>query len=173
MRNRLPRAALVLLPSLLALSGCGSFLSATSGDVAGIASAGIASAVTKSPAVATGIGLGIGAAANAGLQYGERRVHRTEQDKIAAAAGPLAPGQVARWRVVHAIPIEPDEHGEVTVTGQTGGTGVQCKGIVFSVAHQEDGRPDAAFYTASICGAGGVWRWASAEPATDRWGSLQ
>ncbi len=173
MRDRLPRPAWVIVPALLTLSGCGSFLSATTGDVAGIAGGGIASAVTKSPAVATGIGLGVGSAANAGLDYAERRVHRTEQDQIAAAAGPLAPGQVAPWHVVHTIPIEPDEHGEVTVTGQTGGTGVRCKAIVFSVAHTEDGKPDPAFYTASVCGTGGTWRWASAEPATERWGSLQ
>jgi hypothetical protein len=173
MRGRLPRPALVLLPSLLALSGCGAFLSATTGDVAGIAGAGIANAVTKSPAVATGIGLGVGAAANAGLAYAERRVHHTEQEQIAAAAGPLAPGQVAPWRVVHVVPIESDEHGEVTVTGQTGGTGVRCKAIVFSVARVEDGKPDPAYYTASVCGAGGTWRWASAEPATERWGGLQ
>jgi hypothetical protein len=172
MLDGLPRAAL-LLPSLLALSGCGSFLSATTADVAGIASAGIANAVTKTPAVATGIGLGIGSGASAGLGYVERRVHRTEQDQIAAAAGPLAPGQVASWRVVHRIPIEADEHGEVTVTGQTGGTGVRCKAIVFSVAHEEDSKPDPAFYTASVCGQGGTWHWASAEPATERWGALQ
>jgi hypothetical protein len=173
MREKAPWAALVLLPALLAMSGCGSFLSATTGDVAGIAGAGIANAVTKSPAVATGIGLGVGSAANAGLAYAERRVHRTEQDQIAAAAGPLEPGQVASWRVVHTIPIEADEHGQVTVTDQTGGTGVRCKAVVFSVAHEEDGKPDPAFYTASICGSAGVWRWASAEPATERWGALQ
>lgn len=173
MREKTPWVALVLLPALLTLSGCGSFLSATTGDVAGIAGAGVAAAVTKSPAVATGIGLGIGAAANAGLGYAERRVHRTEQDRIAAAAGPLAPGQVAPWRVVHDIPIEANEHGQVTVTGETGGTGVRCKAIVFSVADETDGKPDPAFYTASICGAGRMWHWASAEPATERWGSLQ
>jgi hypothetical protein len=168
-----PRAALLLLLPLFALSGCGSFLSATTADVAGIAGAGVANAVTKAPAVATGIGLGIGAGANAGLGFVERRVHRNEQDQIAAAAGPLAPGQVAPWRVVHTIPIEADEHGEVTVTGQTGGTGVSCKAIVFSVAHEEGGKPDPAFYTASVCGQGGTWHWASAEPATERWGALQ
>ncbi|HJS84506.1 MAG TPA: hypothetical protein VJ779_03530 [Acetobacteraceae bacterium] len=173
MLDRFPRAALMLLALSPTLAGCGSFLSATTGDVAGIASAGIASAVTKSPAVATGIGLGIGSGANAGLGYVERRVHRTEQDQIAAAAGPLAPGQVASWRVVHRVPIEPDEHGEVTVTGETGGTGVQCKAIVFSVAHEQDGKLDPAFYTASVCGQGGTWHWASAEPATERWGALQ
>ena len=168
-----PRAALLLLMPLFALSGCGSLLSATTADVAGIAGAGVANAVTKTPAVATGIGLGIGAGANAGLGFVERRVHRSEQDQIAAAAGPLAPGQVAPWRVVHTVPIEADEHGEVTVTGQTGGTGMRCKAIVFSVAHEEDGKPDPAFYTASVCGQGGTWRWASAEPATERWGALQ
>ncbi len=173
MRKSPPRAALSVLPALLALSGCGSFLSATTGDVAGIAGAGIANAVTKSPAVATGIGLGVGSAANAGLAYIERRVHHNEQEQIAAAAGPLAPGQVAPWRVVHTIPIEADRHGDVTVTGETGASAVRCKAIVFSVAQETDGRPDPAFYTASVCGAGGVWHWASAEPATDRWGSLQ
>ncbi|MDQ2804656.1 MAG: hypothetical protein M3Y41_18975, partial [Pseudomonadota bacterium] len=67
------RASAALLPlCLLALSGCSSFLSATSGDVAGIGGAGIANAVTKSPAVATGIGLGVGAGANALLQGVER-----------------------------------------------------------------------------------------------------
>ncbi len=165
------RSAIPLL-LLLGLSGCGSFLSATTGDVAGIAGGGIASAVTKSPAVATGIGLGVGSAANAGLAYAERRVHRTEQDRIAAAAGGLEPGQVAPWRVVHSIPIEPDEHGEVTVTSETGGA-IRCKAIIFSVAEETDGKPDPSFYTASVCGNGTVWRWALAEPATERWGSLQ
>lgn len=167
------RAAIVLLPALLALSGCGSFLSATTGDVAGIAGAGIASAVTKSPAVATGIGLGVGAAANAGLSYVERDVHHTEQQRIADAAGPLTIGQVAVWSVRHRIPIEDNEHGEVTVTSETGGRSVRCKDIVFSVAHREHGRADPFFYTASICGAGRNWHWASAEPATERWGALQ
>lgn len=173
MRVRSSRAAVLLLPALLALSGCGSFLSATTGDVAGIAGAGIANAVTKAPAVATGIGLGVGAGANAGLAYVERNVHHTEQQRIADAAGPLAIGQVATWNVRHRIPIEDNEHGEVTVTSETGGTGVRCKDIVFSVAHQAHNRPDPSFYTASVCGTGRNWHWASAEPATERWGALQ
>ena len=45
--------------------------------------------MTKSPAAATGIGLGIAAGANAGLQYAERKVHGAEQDRIAQAAGAL------------------------------------------------------------------------------------
>ena len=30
-----------------------------------------------------------------------------------------------------------------------------------------------AFYVATICQDGARWRWASAEPATERWGALQ
>lgn len=173
MRGGSFRAAILLLPALLALSGCGSFLSATTGDVAGIAGAGIANAVTKAPAVATGIGLGVGAGANAGLGYVEREVHHTEQQRIADAAGPLAIGQVADWSVHHRLPIEANERGQVTVSSESGGIGVRCKNIVFSVAHVTNGRRDPSFYTASVCGSGRNWHWASAEPATERWGALQ
>jgi hypothetical protein len=30
-----------------------------------------------------------------------------------------------------------------------------------------------AFYTATICRDDGKWKWATAEPATERWGALQ
>ena len=48
----------------------------------------------------------------AGLQYTERKVHQTEQDRIASIAGGLPVGAVARWNVAHDIPIEANEHGE-------------------------------------------------------------
>ncbi|HTW29753.1 MAG TPA: hypothetical protein VME92_21700 [Acetobacteraceae bacterium] len=159
--------------ALLALSGCGSVLSAGTADVAGIAGAGVANAVTKSPAVATGIGLGIAAGANAGLQYLERDVHAAEQDRIAAAAGPLPPGIVGTWGVSHNIPIEDDEHGELVVSRTIGTAAFTCKEIVFSVDRVEDHQPRRAFYTATVCLDGTVWKWASAEPATARWGALQ
>jgi hypothetical protein len=156
-----------------ALSGCGSVLTAGTSDVAGIAGAGIAGAVTKSPAAATGIGLGVAAAANVGLQYVERDVHRTEQDRIAQAAGPLAPGVVAHWNVVHSIPVEDDEHGDVVVTRLVGAADFNCKEIVFSVDTMQKQVPNRAFYTATVCQDGAEWKWASAEPATARWGALQ
>ncbi|HEX2942239.1 MAG TPA: hypothetical protein VHO91_14415, partial [Rhodopila sp.] len=62
----------LLLASSCALSGCGSVLTASTADVAGIAGAGISGAVTKSPTAAAAIGLGVAAAANGGLQYVER-----------------------------------------------------------------------------------------------------
>jgi hypothetical protein len=155
------------------LSGCGSVLTATTSDVAGIAGAGVASAVTKSPTAAAGIGLGIAAGANAGLQYVERDVHEAEQDRIAAAAGGLEPGVVGHWRVSHTIPIEDNEHGDLVVTRLIGSADFSCKEIVFSVDTVERKVPRRAFYTATVCQDGPVWKWASAEPATARWGSLQ
>lgn len=155
------------------LTGCGSVLTASTADIAGIAGAGIAGAVTKTPAVAAGIGLGIASGANAGLQYLERDVHRAEQDRIAQVAGPLEPGVVGHWQVSHRIPIEPDEHGDLVVTRRVGAADFQCKEIVFTVDTVVKTVSSRAFYTAMVCQDGGAWKWASAEPATARWGSLQ
>jgi hypothetical protein len=166
------RAAACLV-ILLALSGCGSVLTASTADVAGIAGAGVAGAVTKSPAGAAAIGLGVAAAANAGLASVERDVHGREQDRIAAAAGGLAPGAVGTWSVTHTIPIEDDEHGELVVTRDLGSAAFACKEIVFSVDTTADHKTSRAFYTATVCRDGTVWKWASAEPATARWGALQ
>jgi hypothetical protein len=164
---------LLLFACAGALSGCGSILTATTSDVAGIAGAGVASAVTKSPAAATGIGLGVAAAANAGLQAAERNVHGAEQDRIAQAAGALAPNEVGHWSVSHRIPIEANEHGDLVVTRLIGSADFNCKEIVFSVDTTESKISQRAFYTATVCQDGQTWKWASAEPATARWGALQ
>ncbi|HEX5328201.1 MAG TPA: hypothetical protein VFW75_16150 [Acetobacteraceae bacterium] len=160
--------ALLTIPTL---AGCNSVLSATTADLAGVGSAAISSGVTKNAALGTGIGLAVAAAADAGLQYVERDVHRAEQEQIAAAAGPLAPGAVASWRVAHRIPIENDEHGRVTVFRVLATAAFTCKEVVFSTENGQ-GRTDA-FYTTTICFDGTRWQWAEAEPATSRWGSLQ
>ena len=158
---------------VLALSGCGSVLTASTSDVAGIAGAGVAGAVTKSAAAAAGIGLGIAAGANAGLQYTERDAHAAEQDEIAAVAGTLEPNVVGHWENTHIIPIDPNEHGDLVVTRLVGSDSFNCKEIVFSVDTVENEKPHKAFYTATVCLDGTTWKWASAEPATARWGSLQ
>jgi hypothetical protein len=46
---------------------------------------------------------------------------------------------------------------------------------VFSVDREatENRAADTAFYVASVCRDGNKWKWASAEPATPRWGALQ
>ncbi|MDD2862118.1 MAG: hypothetical protein PHI71_13760 [Acidiphilium sp.] len=163
--------------ALLALSGCGSVLTQSTSDAAGVAGAGIASAVTTNGSVTAAIGLGVQSVAASGLGYVERDVHHKEQQKIADAAGPLAPGAVAPWSVTHVIPIEDDQHGEVSVSQQFGGTLFPCKEVVFSVDHVrtvhgvKTDRPD--YYVTTICRERGIWRWAQAEPATARWGTLQ
>ncbi len=170
------RSTLTLCASLLCLSalpGCSSFLSQGSSAAAGVAGAGIANAVTSNGAVAAGIGLGVQAGAQAGLQYVEKRVHHAEQVRIATSAGKLPVGAVGTWSVSHDLPIESDEHGEVTVSREISGGPLACKEIVFSVDTKADGADRRAFYVATICRDGATWAWATAEPATERWGALQ
>jgi hypothetical protein len=142
---------------------------------AGIAGAAVATKVTSNAAVATGIGLGAVAAARAGVQYSERVVHRNTQDSIARVAGPLEVGAVAPWSVTHSFPIEDDQHGRVTVSRAISTGALDCKEIVFSVDETATKNVPAssAFFVASVCRDGENWKWASAEPATERWGALQ
>lgn len=158
-----------------ALSGCSSLYSEGATAGAGITGAALASKITDNAAVATGIGLGAVAAARAGVQYSERVVHKNTQDGIARIAGPLEVGAIAPWSVTHSMPIEDDEHGRVTVSRTISSGALDCKEIVFSVDQTATKNVPAssAFYVASICRDGDNWKWASAEPATERWGALQ
>jgi hypothetical protein len=158
-----------------ALSGCSSLYSEGAVAGAGIAGAAVATKVTSNAAVATGIGLGAVAAARAGVQYSERVVHRNTQDSIARVAGPLEVGAVAPWSMTHSFPIEDDEHGRVTVSRAISTGALDCKEIVFSVDQTATRNVPAssAFFVASVCRDGANWKWASAEPATERWGALQ
>jgi hypothetical protein len=160
------------------LAGCGSLLTQGTADTAGLAGAGIAGAVTKDATVGAAIGLGVQSAANFGLSFVERDVHRKEQDRIAVAAGALPEGSAGTWSVSHDIPIEDDEHGSLVVTRLIAARpgdepGFTCKEIVFSVDRGKPAHFHQAFYTATVCLDGVTWKWASAEPATERWGSLQ
>ena len=156
------------------LSGCSSFLAEGTSAGAGVAGAAIAESMTDNAAVATGIGLGVQAAAKAGLQYAQRKTRAEEQDAIAQAAAGLQVGEVGEWAVIHGLPIESDAQGKVTVSRMIGGIGLACKEIVFSVvAMNAPPETPHAYYVTTICDDQGQWRWASAEPATARWGSLQ
>jgi hypothetical protein len=172
------RSRLFLLP-LLALGGCSSLLTQSAGAGGGVGGAALANALTKNGAITAGAGLGAQAIAITGVQYLETRVHGAEQNAIAGAAGATALGGVAEWRVVHDIPIEANQHGEVTVTRLImpelpGGAPVfDCKEIIFSVDTASRHRINRDFYTADVCLDAGQWKWATAEPATARWGALQ
>jgi hypothetical protein len=158
---------------VLIVSGCTSIATEATSAGAGIAGASIAHSFTNNAGVTTGIGLGVQAAARAGLQYAERKIHQSEQDSIASVAGALPVGGVARWQSVHAIPLEGDEQGQVTVSRNLGSTALQCKEIVFSVEHPDKADTPREFYTATVCRDKDAWKWATAEPATERWGALQ
>lgn len=174
-RRRTLSLTLLAAAASLACSACSSLYSEGAQTTAGIGGAAIASKVTNNAAVATGIGLGAVAAAKAGVQYSERVVHTNTQDSIAKSAGPLDVGAVAPWSIKHSFPIEDDEHGRVTVSRAISTGALDCKEIVFSVDHDatKDKAASSAFYVASVCRDGETWKWASAEPATQRWGALQ
>jgi len=173
-RVRLCVVGPLLAVSGLLLSGCTALLKQGGAAGAGIAGASIAGEVTRNPAVTAGIGLGLNAAASAGVKAIEKRVHRTEQESIAAAAGPLAVGQSAKWSSGHyKVSVEANEHGELTVSRLIRAGNLDCKEVVFSVDAIVKHKPDRAFYTTIICRDGATWKWATAEPATERWGSLQ
>lgn len=168
--------AVMALAALATLSGCSSLLSEGTGAGAGIAGTAIANKVTDNATVATGIGLGVQAGAKAALAYAQRKTRGEEQDAVARAAGPLAVGAVAHWSVKHQLPIESDAQGQVSVSRLIGGVGLECKEVVFSIdtpADKAGAAPLREFYVTTVCRDGDAWRWANAEPATARWGSLQ
>jgi hypothetical protein len=167
------KALVPITAVLFVASGCSSIVNTGAGELAGIVSATVADAMTSNAGVAAGIGLGAQAGARAAVQYAQRRIHRAAQDHIAQTAGPLNPGDVAEWKTLHRAPLEPGEQGRVTVSRVVSAKALECKEIVFSVESQVEGAPRSAFYVAMVCRDGAAWKWASAEPATDRWSGLQ
>ncbi|XVK57806.1 hypothetical protein SFB74_27245 [Variovorax sp. W6] len=159
---------------IVALSGCSSLLLEGGSAGAGIAASAVSSAVTTNATVATGIGIGMQSIARAGIQYEQRKVHGEAQQQIARVAGPLGLGQVQHWKTGLSLPLEPDEAGRVTVSRIISAGRLECKEIVVALDQSgKDALPASEFYVASICRSGRQWSWASAEPATARWGSLQ
>ena len=164
-------SALALAASVA--SGCAAVTNTASSEIAGVGGAAIASAITSNGAAATGIGLGVQAATRAGLQYAQRRVHESIQNEIARAAGTLDVGAVGQWYIDPPGALERKQGGRVTVSRLISATELQCKETVFSVDTVEKEIPRAAFYVAIVCRDGERWKWASAEPSTQRWDGLQ
>ncbi len=158
----------------MALSGCSSLVSEGSSAGAGIAGGALANAVTRNPGVAAGIGIGVQAITRTAVQYEQRKIHGEVQQQIASVAGPLKVGQVQSWRTQLSIPLEAEESGRVAISRVISTGELDCKEIIVSVEHSgSDKLPTSAFYVAAICRNGSRWDWASAEPATERWGALQ
>jgi len=158
---------------VMGLAGCQSLVLEGSSAGAGIAGAALAQKVTDNAAVTTGIGVGVQAATRSAVQYVQREMHGYTQEVIATAAGKLKEGEVANWKSIHSIPMEPNEQGRVTVSRAISQGLLECKEIVYSVDSEENSMPRNEFYVASICKDGPRWAWATAEPAVSRWGALQ
>ena len=162
-------AALLLLAAVPLLAGCNSSL----GGIVGAATGTAAAVGSGNPAVGAAVGVGTRAVADEGIRRVSRRWHRTEQDALAAAVGAMAVGEIRPWRVRHDLPIG-NKRGEVRVLRAVETPLAECKEALFSVASGEGPAAARRWFVTSACRqAEGGWKWAAAEPATERWGSLQ
>jgi hypothetical protein len=146
--------------SCVFLSGCGS-IGAAAGAAAGV-STGV---VTSNPAIGFGVGIVVQAATDEAVQRLMKRLHSDQQIAIATTVGDLPIGDTKPWQVKHTLPVE-NGHGDVRVLRE----------FSFSVADGD--KPDAHqdWFLAQACKGNdnsGGWKWASAEPAVERWGNLQ
>ncbi len=167
MTARMILAALVCAGAGAAMSGCAS-IGAASGAAAGVATG----AVTANPGIGIGVGIAVQAATDEAVNRYMKHMHRDQQDAIAALVGAMAVGESKPWRVKHRLPIE-NGHGEVRVTRSFDTALANCKEFAFSVVDGDKPDAKADWFTASACQRGAVWKWASAEPAVERWGTLQ
>ncbi|NML32957.1 hypothetical protein HHL14_19225 [Paraburkholderia sp. G-4-1-8] len=164
---RLLAAGALCVGASLLTSGCSS-IGAASGAAAGVAS-GI---VTSNPAVALGVGVAVQAATDEAIARYMRSMHKDQQDLMAALAGTMAVGETKPWSVKHTLPIE-NGHGEIRVTRAVSSSLVLCKEFVFSVKDGDGPDAPVRWFTAAACQQDKGWKWATAEPAVARWGSLQ
>jgi hypothetical protein len=151
----------ILVLAAAALSGC-----SLGPAAAGVAAGGAAAAVSANPVVGYAVGLGVRAGANEVLKYYVRVRQNAEQDAIASAAGEAAFGSTRRWEIRHTIPIG-NARGSLSVVAEISNPLARCRAVIFST----DG-VDSPFIT-QVCRDSDHWRWSAAEPAVERWGSLQ
>ena len=164
---RLMLAMLAGAGAIGAISGCSS-IGAASGAVAGITTG----VVTANPAVGVGVGIVVQTAADEAVNRYMRGMHQDQQDAIAKLVGDLPVGGSMPWRIKHTLPID-NGHGEVRVTRVFDTALAQCKEFVFSLVDGDKPDAKALWFVADACQQDQGWKWASVEPAVNRWGSLQ
>ena len=156
--------AAVRLLVLLLLAGCSS-----AGGLVGVVAGGVAGGATANPVVGFGVGVATAAASDYAIRTVSRHWHQGEQDAIAAAAGGLPVGGAGPWRIEHSLPFG-NEHGQLQVVRSLDNPLAACREVLFSV---EESGEAPAWYAVDICRQRDRWKWASAEPAVERWGFLQ
>lgn len=164
---RLLVAGVLCASTSILMSGCAS-VGAASGAAAGVATG----LVTANPAVGIGVGIAVQAATDATVKRYMREMHGDQQNLIAALAGAMPVGETRPWSVKHSLPIE-NGHGQVRVTRAFASALAICKDFVFSVQDGDGPGAHEAWFTGSACHDDKGWKWASAEPAVERWGNLQ
>jgi len=161
------------LPGLLAACSGSELAETSAGPVAGAATAVGLGAVTANPFIAYAAGVGTQAGVTALQKYFSRKLHQGEQDDIAAAVGQMQLGQEAAWQIRYDLPIG-DAHGDVSVTRVIASPLTTCKEAAFSVITSKNPEVQRPVYITTACQhSDGAWKWAEAEPATERWGALQ
>lgn len=143
------------------LAGCGQ-VAELSGAVAG----GGAALVSSNPALGYAIGISVRAGVTAGMQTVMRVRQRAEQDALAAAIGGLDPGEAGSWQVRHTIPIG-NRSGQVRLLRIIDNPLAACREAAFTI------EGEGQWFVTTACRQDTGWKWAAAEPATERWGSLQ
>jgi hypothetical protein len=158
------RLGLVLL---LLLDGC-----RFAGELVAAGAGGAAAGATANPLVGIAVGVGVNAGIDATFAYASRKWQQAEQDAIAGDAAAMQPGERRPWKVEHIIPVG-NEHGEVEVVRAIANPLTTCKELVFSVESGSGPSMRRDWYTTDACQDGARWKWSLAEPAVERWGTLQ
>ncbi len=167
------RAAAPTLSLLALLAACGNTAESSAGPIGGAAVGLGIGGITANPLIGYAAGVGAQAGITALQKYLSRKLHQGEQDNIAATVAKLPLGQTAPWKIGYKIPIE-NEHGDVTVTRIIKTPLTTCKEVAFTVIDGNRASSPRGLYITSACAQpDGTWKWAEAEPATDRWGFLQ
>jgi hypothetical protein len=136
------------------LAGCNATV-----QVAAVVSGGAAGGITANPAIGFAVGVAVDAGATYAVRYYGRTRQGAEQDAIAEVAGDLPIGTEAAWKIEHTIPIDTQL--------------ATCKEIAFSVDEGKGAKLQRSWFTADVCKQAQRWKWASAEPAVERWEFLQ
>ena len=161
------RGAIVAVLAL-GLAGCD-----TIGGFAGAVAGAATGTFSSNPAVGLAVGVSVKAAADAGMHRVFRGMQSDEQDRIAEIAGALNVGERQSWNVHHMFSYG-DEAGELQVVDSIDNALATCKQVLFSVAGGTRDAPTREWFVTQACRrSDGHWRWAAAEPATERWGTLQ
>ena len=160
------RGVALLAVTAVVLGGCKDF-----GTIAGVASGAATGAAAGNVGIGIAVGIGVSAGGNFLVRYIARVRAGAEQDVIAETAGALPVGSEAAWVIHHTIPIG-NERGGLRVNDAIDTPLALCKEVVLSV---DDGGAAAlrSCYTVDVCRDPKGWKWATAEPAVERWGSLQ